>query len=243
MRIMNVALAGVALASLLAFGTPAAAKRHTNAATANANKSTARVKKTSVSSNASVNSNATVNPSANANNGSTVAIVPGACDSLTDGDNLGCMFSGNINTSTSGNSSYLLAQDAYNAAFAPDITLTPLAELDGNGSANGISLTLNAALNGGTFMLAPGVDLLYYAVKAGNDFVLYQYNGINTFSTADLTVGNGQTPALSHIVFFGNIAGGVPEPATWAMLLVGMAMVGGGVRRRQRNRTASRQFA
>jgi hypothetical protein len=171
-----------------------------------------------------------------------VAIAPGTCDSLTDGDALGCEFTGNINSSTSGNSSYLLAQNAYNAAFNPDITLTPLADFSGSGTSDGITLTLNDAMNGGTFALAPGVDLLYYAVKAGSNFILYEYNGTNTFSTADLSVGNGQTPALSHIIFFGS-NGGVPEPATWAMLLLGMGMVGSSIRRRRHDQGVIRQLS
>jgi hypothetical protein len=249
MRKMRVAVAGVALASLLAFAPPAVAKRTSNTTTSTNVQKNTRVKRStvtthSVNTNANANANANTNTNTNTNNGSTVAIIPGSCDSLTDGDTLGCMFSGNIDTSTSGNSSYLLAQGAYNAAFDPDITLSPLASFDSAGTSNGIALTLNAAMNGGSFTLAPGVDLLYYAVKSGNNFFLYQFTGSTTFSTDGLQMGNNTNPpALSHIIFFGDIAGGVPEPATWAMLLLGLGMVGSSMRRRRNNRSVVRHLA
>jgi PEP-CTERM motif len=236
MRKMRVAMAGVALASLLAFAPPAVAKRG-NTTTTSVQK--VRVKRTNVTT-----QNVNTNTNTNADNGATVAIVPGSCDALTDGDNLGCMFTGNIDTNTSGNSSYLLAQGAYNAAFDPDIMLSPLATFDSTGTSNGISLTLNAAMNGGSFTLAPGVDLLYYAVKSGNNFFIYQFTGGTTFTTDGLQMGNNiDPPTLSHIIFFGDIAGGVPEPATWAMLLLGLGMVGSSMRRRRNNRSVVRQLA
>ena len=54
---------------------------------------------------------------------------------------------------------------------------------------------------------------------------------------------NIDPPALSHIIFFGDIAGGVPEPATWAMLLLGLGMVGSSMRRRRNNRSVVRHLA
>jgi PEP-CTERM motif len=241
MRNLSLAAAGIAVAASLIMAPAAVAKRQSHTSVANSVNHNSRVKRTVVASSTNVASNVNTN----ADNGSTVAIVPGACDSLTDGDSLGCMFTGNINTNTSGNSSYLLAEGAYNAAFDPNITLTPLAEFDGSGSSNGITLTLNDAMNGGTFTLAAGVDLLYYAVKSGNDFILYQYTGTNSFTTDGLQMGNNaEAPSLSHIIFFGDVvAGGVPEPATWAMLLLGMGMVGSSIRRRRSDRTALRQLA
>lgn len=163
---------------------------------------------------------------------STVAVTS-SCDSLTDGDAQGCKFTGNITTATGGNSSYLLAQKAYNDAFNPDITLTPLADLDVNGGTmGGITITKTAT---GVYNLsvAAGVNLSYFAVKAGNDFILYQYIGQTSFTTDGLQSGASKNfPGLSHAVFFGT-AGGVPEPATWAMMLLGLGLVGGSMRRRR----------
>lgn len=159
--------------------------------------------------------------------------IESPCDSLTDGDAQGCKFSGNITTATDGNSSYSLAEAAYNAAFNPDITLTPLADLDvSGGTMNGITITKTAT---GVYSLtvAAGIDLSYFAVKAGNNFILYQYIGQTSFTTDGLQSGASQNlPGLSHAVFFGT-AGGVPEPATWAMMLLGLGLVGGSMRRRR----------
>ena len=163
---------------------------------------------------------------------STVAIST-PCDSVTDGDALGCKFTGNITEATNGASDYQLTQAAYNAAYDPDITLVPLADIgvDG-GSMGGISIT---QLSTGVYSLsvAAGVDLTYFAVKAGNDFMLYQYIGQTSFTTDGLQSGASRNfPGLSHAMFFGT-AGGVPEPATWAMMLMGLGVVGGSIRRRR----------
>jgi hypothetical protein len=180
---------------------------------------------------------------------STVA-VDSPCDSLTDGDAQGCKFTGNINTNNSGNESYLKAQAAYNAwspgGGANDITLTPLADFSGSGTQSGIHFTLNGNLNSGSWTLDPGVTLTYFAVKAGNGFIMYQYTGANSFTTAGLGKLNKQgveeLKDLSHIIFFGSV-NAVPEPATWGMMLIGVGMIGSSMRRRRKNRVAIRQFA
>jgi len=163
---------------------------------------------------------------------SEVAITT-PCDSVTDGDAQGCKFTGNITGATSGASDYQLTQAAYNAAYDPDITLVPLADIGvGGGSVNGITIT---KISTGMYSLsvAAGVDLAYFAVKAGNDFMLYQYTGQTSFTTDGLQSGASHNlPGLSHAMFFGT-AGGVPEPATWAMMLLGLGLVGGSMRRRR----------
>jgi hypothetical protein len=179
---------------------------------------------------------------------STVAI-DGPCSDLADGIGSSCKFSGNINTNDTGNESYTVAEDVYNDYAATQgwgpIDLNPLADFSGSGSQNGITLTLNATGDGGTFTLDPGVVIDYYAVKAANGFLLFeQYTGNNSFSTLGLAQNTrgDQTPGLSHIIFFGS-NGGVPEPATWAMMLLGIGMVGSSMRRRQKAQSAIRQLA
>ena len=65
-----------------------------------------------------------------------------------------------------------------------------------------------------------------------------------TYAISNLTLGQGQytlnfagtakpDAAWQGTVKF-NLAGGVPEPATWAMMLVGFGLMGASVRRRQR---------
>jgi len=174
------------------------------------------------------------------------------CDSLTDGDAQGCKFTGNINTSASGNESYLNAQNAYNNFVDPTntnpalhISLTPLEDfIPGQGITfgSGINVTMNSAGNGGTFTLDPGVMLTFFAVKAGNDFILYQYTGQNSFTTDGLQSGRSTTPpGLSHILFFGSVVA-VPEPGTWGMMLLGFAAMGVAIRRR-RSRSSLPQLA
>jgi hypothetical protein len=93
--------------------------------------------------------------------------------------------------------------------------------------------------------LDPGVVIDYYAVKAANGFLIFeQYTGNNSFSTLGLAQNTrgDQTPGLSHIIFFGS-TGGVPEPATWAMMLLGIGMIGSSMRRRRKDQSAIRQLA
>ncbi len=119
---------------------------------------------------------------------STVA-VNGACSNMTDGVASSCHFSGNITTGTNGAGDYRLTENAYNNVYAPahnypaNLNLTPLAEFDaGNeiGHRNGITFSRGSL--SGTFTLAPGVDLGYYAVKAGNQFILYEFTGTGDWS-------------------------------------------------------------
>jgi len=172
---------------------------------------------------------------------STVA-VNGTCSNMTDGMASSCHFSGNIGTGTGGAESYHNTESAYdtwasshNPVYPANLTLTPLADFSGAGSNAGITVTGGNGSTGGTFSFGSGISISYYAVKAGNDFVLYEFTGspgTYNWSTAGLTNQKGNLLGLSHIVFFGSV-GGVPEPATWAMMLLGIGMIGGAVRRRQ----------
>ena len=180
----------------------------------------------------------------------SVDVVP-PCSNLTDGVASSCHFSGNISDEdNNGHASYTNTEAAYNTYVSDNhldwgtLTLTPLATFDsvngGNvadGSSGGITLDMTSS-SGGTFSIASGVNLEYYAVKSGNEFLVYEYDGsTNMFTTAGLGNGNN-LPGLSHIVFFGTM-GGVPEPATWAMMLLGIGMIGAGARRRRQSQSRS----
>jgi hypothetical protein len=75
-------------------------------------------------------------------------------------------------------------------------------------------------------------------VKAGNGFVLYDADVLGSkWSTIGLSDGNSNLKNVSHIAFFGTQAAppAVPEPATWAMFLMGFGAVGYSLRSRRTN--------
>ena len=165
-------------------------------------------------------------------------VVIGSCDSVTDGDTSGCLFTGNINGNDDPNveASYLNAQDAYNewaTSFDPDletITLNWLTKNDDGNFGDFGGITVDPGGHTGTFDLS-GWNIEYYAVKAGSEFVLYEYLG--TDGTGNWAVGGRN--GMSHIAFFGTPGTTeAPEPGTWAMMLLGFGAVGGAMRRRRR---------
>ena len=164
---------------------------------------------------------------------STVIIA--SCDPVTDGDAQGCLFSGNIqeNADPTNKNGYKNAEAAYNALPFPDITLKWITSTDAKNFSNFGTFT-GANSTSGTFNL-PGWNLEYYAVKAGTKFTLYQYIGNNNWATPNK---NG----MSHIAFFG-VQSAVPEPATWAFMLLGFAGMGAALRRRRPATTNIAQFA
>lgn len=90
------------------------------------------------------------------------------------------------------------------------------------------------------FNYAPGVDdpvIHYFAIfQAGTTNLFYDSAPI-TSGTIALSDYYPRNPGYSHITFFDTGAPAVPEPATWAMMLLGFGFVGGAMRsarRRQR---------
>jgi len=79
-------------------------------------------------------------------------------------------------------------------------------------------------------------DVSFYSIKAGSDQVLLF--GLSppsdTFTVSNLRIRH----AISHVTFYGGTDGGgggneVPEPATWAMMIMGFGGVGSMMRRRR----------
>jgi hypothetical protein len=140
-----------------------------------------------------------------------------------------CLFNGNINLNLTGNNSLGDADAAYNSQTPTPSPLLDLGDMtfkmdDSTGfGANQMSGTITAPF-----------EVTFYAVKAGDFFDLFEIAPSTTFnwSTAGISVGSGQQPAISHIEFFG-MNSAVPEPATWAMMILGLACVGGVLRQRR----------
>jgi hypothetical protein len=106
-------------------------------------------------------------------------------------------------------------------------------------------LTTSACGGGGTIMLAPGQEILVVAglqipVNRGG-FV----DATKTFTTslgADLSaeqvelITTGVQSAVARGAAFEEVAVAVPEPSTWATLILGFGVLGGALRRRTRAR-------
>lgn len=140
-----------------------------------------------------------------------------------------CLFSGNINLNLSGNNSLGAADDAYNnRSPAP----SPLLDLAGMTYKADATSGFTSGQTSGT-ITAP-FEVSYYAVKAGDFFELFEIAPSTTinWSTSGISVGSGQTPGISHVAYFG-MSAGVPEPASWAMMILGLAAVGGVLRHRR----------
>lgn len=69
-----------------------------------------------------------------------------------------------------------------------------------------------------------------------NSLVSRVYNNQDVYFTTDLVNANGRTGNVGAIAF----AGQVPEPSTWALLIIGFGAIGAGMRRRPSSRTAAR---
>ncbi|GAA0739200.1 hypothetical protein GCM10009075_17810 [Sphingomonas trueperi] len=162
-------------------------------------------------------------------------IVPGKCSSVAASS--GCLFLGNINGNDNvfNPNSYKQAELVYNVynnfvpSAQPNITLNYLFDTS---STSG--LITGAGTSSGTWA-TPGYVIDYMAVKAGNYFSLYKVADLSSGSWSTMDIPHGKNAKdLSHIAFFGSAAvAGVPEPATWGMMIAGVGMAGGALRRRR----------
>ena len=168
-------------------------------------------------------------------------IVSGSCDSVTDGDAQGCLFSGNINENPDPTNvnSYKNAEAAYNLLMDPDITLNWITASDASAFGYFGSITNDGGTSGTFDLSGSGFVLEYYAVKYGNEFTLYEYLGTDGTGS---WVTNGKN-GVSHIAFFGSPGTAVPEPATWAMMLLGFGAAGTALRRSRRKDSKLLQIA
>ncbi len=85
-----------------------------------------------------------------------------------------------------------------------------------------------------------GTLIKYVTIKASNSFKLYELpgagassSGLLDFSTLGIPYKNNPHD-ISHLSFWTVPTTPVPEPATWAMMMIGFGAIGGALRRRQR---------
>lgn len=137
-----------------------------------------------------------------------------------------CLFDGNV----ADDASSPLIDAAYNAQIPTPSPLLDLTDLP-----NFQKVETGLPAHGGAYF----ADFLvsYFAVKAGDQFTLYKLSTPSTsfdWSTAGLVNKKGIEQDVSHIAFWGGPGGGgVPEPSTWAMMILGMGAVGTVMRRRR----------
>jgi hypothetical protein len=164
---------------------------------------------------------------------SATSVIDGSCASI----NTGCLFETNINSSNSGNGSYLLAQGAFNTyndthpSAGADITLNVIA--------SSLDLGFPGSITGGgswtgTWSL-PGFLVDFVAVKSAQNFVLYKITPASSGNWDTLLIPhNGDPHNLSHLVFFGTRSTtDVPEPASWALMILGFGGIGASLRQRR----------
>lgn len=113
-----------------------------------------------------------------------------------------------------------------------------------------ISITLGAG-DVLSFTYTPGAgdpEIHYFSIKQGSSYALF-YDAAAILSGSidldDYFTGEG----YSHMTFYdtsggtGGGGGGVPEPSTWAMMLVGFGGIGAAMRRRRRSGRLMQQIA
>jgi hypothetical protein len=108
-------------------------------------------------------------------------------------------------------------------------------------SITGAEFQINYAANTNTlsFLYTPGADdpaIHYFAVKQADTFALFYDAAAITSGSVALSDYFPDTPGYSHITFFNTGSTAVPEPATWAMMLMCFGLVGAAMRHRQRQR-------
>lgn len=108
-----------------------------------------------------------------------------------------------------------------------------------NGSEFNVTYT-GGSFNNLSFSYTPGAndpEIHYVAVKQANGFALFYDVSPIVSGLINLTPLFPRNPGFSHITFFGQVGapGGVPEPAAWALFILGFGFIGGSMRRRTAN--------
>lgn len=147
---------------------------------------------------------------------------------------------------TVGNAGYLSCQGALGGNIAPGQTNTATFSGYGTfslvGSSDGAGFgpflsNPSGSTSGSLHFDSPQSGYFVLGIKGGPTYSLYLFNGGPTgisalnFDTLGVTTGNGSAgPGLSHLALF---AAPVPEPASYALMLAGLAVVATLARRRR----------
>ncbi|MDP3852265.1 MAG: PEPxxWA-CTERM sorting domain-containing protein [Phenylobacterium sp.] len=127
-----------------------------------------------------------------------------------------CLFDGNTNDAEA-------IDVAYNGQAPAPVPLLDLSSL----LAGEVDASLLDEEHAGTY-LAPFL-VQYFAVKAADGFMLYKLDTASTsfdWATTGLVNKKGIEHDVSHLAFWGVRGSEVPEPATWAMMIIGFGAVG-----------------
>ncbi len=102
------------------------------------------------------------------------------------------------------------------------------------------NLVSSIKLNGTTLAAAGGTFGSWTAFSANSGFV----TGLNTltFTTTNLRQATGN-PAGLRVEFTNSSIAAVPEPATWAMMIMGFGLIGGALRSRKAGVTTKVAYA
>jgi hypothetical protein len=161
----------------------------------------------------------------------TVTLVQPTCNIYTNG----CLFTYTQGGEFDDASLIVQAYNAIHAAAPPPEDLPNLTFLGKAEQGGSIAFSTSNGGNTWTFANLPW-NVSYYMVKqASGQFILFGLNpATNSFSATNTQI---DPQGISHVSFFGG-GGAVPEPATWAMMILGFGMVGMGLRLRRRPDTA-----
>ena len=150
---------------------------------------------------------------------------------------------GTTNSSTAGGSPSIFKKESGGG--------TEISSLFPSITGSEFAVTYTAATNKLSFTYTPGAndpEVHYFTVKQANGFALFYDAAAITSGEVLLDSYFPRNPGYSHITFFdtksgtGGNGGAVPEPATWAMMLLGFGAMGM-VMRRRRKQTANVRFA
>jgi len=89
-----------------------------------------------------------------------------------------------------------------------------------------------------TYLMDPDDPILHYiTIKQTDEYALfYDAAGFTSGTTYSFNLSTywPNNPGFSHLTVYDETGGAVPEPATWAMMLVGFAGIGMTIRRRRK---------